>query len=75
MPTNFLNVKGTSPKEPNLLLENDNNSSLIQSLIPHFPASNPWLIYTGPRIQITKNQKHPFIVQDMESVSINNTII
>jgi hypothetical protein len=75
MPTDFLNVKDTSSKEPSLLLDSDNNSSLIQSLIQRFPASYPWLIYTGPGIQTTKNQKHPFIVQDIDSVSINNTTI
>lgn len=71
----FSNCKDTSPKNPSLLLDSDSNSSLVQSLIQHIPASNPWLIYTSPGIQITKNQQHPFIVQNMYSVNVNNTTI
>jgi len=75
MPTDFLNVKDISPKNPSLLLDSVNNSSLVHSLIQHIPASNPWLIYTSPGIQITKNQQHLFIVQDMYTVNVNNTTI
>lgn len=52
MPTDFLNVRHLTQKPK--FAGGQCQQQFTCSLIQHIPASNPWLIYTSPGIQITK---------------------